>query len=145
MSARVVWNGLAELREALRNLPADLTAEAGNIVEGAGNAAAADARAGYAAKMKHPGELVEGVTVSRRDKGQFAASARVTNRSKLSHIFEHGSVARHYVSVHGVQHLTGRIPPMHVFIPAMIKRRRIMYQQLKALLQRHGLKVSGDG
>ena len=33
MSARVTWSGLAELREQLRNLPADLTEDARDIVQ----------------------------------------------------------------------------------------------------------------
>jgi len=137
VSSRVVWNGLAELREALRNLPADLTAEASHVVEGAANAAAADIKAGYPVRT---GNLRDHVFVSHRDKGRFSAGAVVKNTAKHANIFEVGTQARH----NSLGANRGSMPPGHVFVPAVIKRRRIMYEQLKALLERHGLKVSGD-
>jgi len=36
------------------------------------------------------------------------------------------------------------MPPGRVFIPTMIKIRRRMYDDLKAMLARAGLKVTGD-
>lgn len=137
MSSRIVWNGLAELREALRNLPAELTAEASHIVDGVANAAAADIKEGYPART---GNLRDHVFVSHRDKGRFAAGAVVKNTAKHAWIFENGTQARHT----DIGSDRGSMPPGHVFIPAVIKRRRIMYQQLRALLERHGLKVLGD-
>jgi hypothetical protein len=133
----VVWNGLAELREALRNLPADMTAEASHVVEGAANAAAADIKAGYPVRT---GNLRDHVFVSHQDKGRFSAGAVVKNTAKHAALFEHGTQARH----NSLGANRGSMPPGRVFIPAVIKRRRIMYQQLRALLERHGLKVSGD-
>jgi hypothetical protein len=78
--------------------------------------------------------------VSHQDKGRFSAGAIVKNTAKHAWIFENGTQARH----NDLGANRGSMPPGHVFIPAVIKRRRIMYQQLRALLERHGLKVSGD-
>jgi hypothetical protein len=137
VSSRVVWNGLAELREALRNLPEELTGEAGHIIEGAANAAAADVKAAYPVRT---GNLRDHVFVSHQDKGRFSAGAVVKNTAKHAWLFENGTQARH----NDLGANRGSMPPGHVFIPAMIKRRRIMYQQLRALLERHGLKVTGE-
>jgi hypothetical protein len=137
MSARIVWNGLEELKEQLRNLPTELTAEAGHIVEGAANAAAADVKAAYPVRT---GNLRDHVFVSHRDKGRFSAGAVVKNTAKHAWIFENGTQARH----NSIGANRGSMPPGNVFIPAMIKRRRVMYQQLKTVLERHGLRVSGD-
>jgi hypothetical protein len=43
-----------------------------------------------------------------------------------------------------VRKTTGRMPPGNIFIPAVVRRRREMYEQLKAMLTRHGLEVSGN-
>jgi hypothetical protein len=137
MSSRIVWNGLAELREQLRNLPAELTGEASHLVEGAANAAAADIKAGYPVRT---GNLRDHVFVSHRDKGRFSSGAVVKNTAKHAHIFEVGTQARH----NSLGANRGSMPPGNVFIPAVIKRRRAMYEQLKALIDRNGLKVSGD-
>jgi hypothetical protein len=137
VSSRIVWNGLAELREALRNLPAELTAEASHVVEGAANAAAADIKAAYPVRT---GNLRDHVFVSHRDKGRFSAGAVVKNTAKHAHLFEVGTQARH----NSLGANRGSMPPGNVFIPAMIKRRRVMYEQLKALLERHGLRATGD-
>lgn len=133
------WNGLDELRESLRHLPETLKAEAAHIVEGAANGAEVDMRAGYPA-----GELRDGVRVTHFSGGKFSAGAIVKSTSKLAWLYENGSEARHYVTVRGNRHLTGKMPAKHVFIPAAMRARRRMYQQLKEMLQRQGLKVSGD-
>jgi hypothetical protein len=36
------------------------------------------------------------------------------------------------------------MPPGNIFIPAVMRARRLMYQQLKALLVRHGLIAQGE-
>jgi hypothetical protein len=135
MSARVTWTGLAELRDELRRLPAELAGEASGIVLGAAEGAAAD--------MDYPrrtGDLADKLKVETVSSGPFGAGARFVNTSKLAHIFENGSQVRHTA----IGANRGSMPPGHVFVPAVVRRRRTMYEQLKALLTRHGLQVSGD-
>jgi bacteriophage HK97-gp10 putative tail-component len=142
VSASLRWDGLAELKAQLRSLPADLTGEAIRIVEARANRAAADARSGYAAHVVS-GNLQKGVTVTHFDRGKYSAGAIVKNTAPHASIFEHGTVARHYVTKNGAQHLTGAMPAFNVFIPAMQRQRRGMYDDLIVMMQRHGLTVLG--
>ena len=137
MSNQIVWSGLDEFGAQLRVLPAAVTTEAGPIVLGA----ATDAKAA----MQYPGDLGARVYVKTLPAGPFAAKVGIANPHPLANIFEDGTEARHYLTKkRGVTHLTGRMPPGHVFVPAVIRARRAMYEALKALLVQHGLTVSGD-
>ncbi len=134
-----VFDGLDELRAALRSLPADLAAEATTIVQQAAVGAKAD--------MQYPAtaaELTEHLVVDTVDGGPYGAAARVRNTSRMAFWFENGTEARHYITkAHGVRHELGRMLPGHYFLPPVIRRRAAMYQQLKALVERHGLTVTG--
>lgn len=141
MSARVTWSGLADLRADLRRLPAELADEARLTVESSAEAAADRIRNGY---PRRTGDLADHVKVEPVGSGPFGAGYIVKSTAKHAFIFEHGTEARHYVTVNGVKHLLGKMPPGRVFIPNVIKSRREMYELLKAMLTRHGLKVSGD-
>jgi hypothetical protein len=135
MGARVTWDGLAELRAALRAMPASLRSDAGPIVTEAANGARAD--------MKYPrrtGKLADKLEVTQENGGPFGVTLVVRNRSALAYIFENGTQARH--TRLGANR--GSMPPGHVFIPAVIRRRRAMYQQLAEMLARHGLIVRGS-
>lgn len=137
MSARVTWDGLAELREQLRNLPADLTDEARDIVTDTANAAAAEVEAGYPSRT---GDLRSKVRVVVEHGGQFGVSVVVKNTSPLAQIFESGTQARH--TALGANR--GAMPPGRVFVPVMVRRRRVMYERLQEILTRRGLTVSGS-
>jgi hypothetical protein len=134
----MVWTGMAEFKQQLRNLPAELVGEASRIVEGAGNAAAFDIKSGYGVH-RHTGNLQDHVTVEHKT-GGFIASAIVKSTARHAHIFEFGSQARYTKS----GSFRGRMPPGNIFIPRMIKWRRRMFEELKAMLQRHGLLVTGE-
>jgi hypothetical protein len=132
--------GLEELRMALRHLPTDLAGEATHLVQAATNGAEATIKAGYAAHVVS-GELLKKFTATLTVTG-IAALGTLRNRSPLAFIFENGTEARHYVSKHGVTHLTGRMRGLHVFVPTMIRKRRQLDDGLRDLLERHGLIVS---
>ena len=136
---RLVFDGLAELRQQLRNLPAELTAEASNIVNATANSAAVEIRSEYG-KHRVTGNLQAGVVISHVDKGKFSAGAIVKSTAKHAAIFEIGTQARH--TDLGADR--GSMPPGNVFVPIIARRRRGMYQALKNLLARQGLTVSGD-
>ena len=140
MSVRFYFVGLEELKTALRNLPAELTSEGGHIVEGRANGAAATIKGGYPSRS---GELRDKLTVE-HTRSRFGARSIVRNSSKYADEFEHGSEARHYVTKNGVKHLTGKMPPNPLFTQTVIRARRAMYDDLRGLLTRAGLQVSGE-
>ncbi len=135
---RFAIEGFADFREALRSLPPELSGEAGRLVEASTNAATAAIKAGYHVKS---GNLAGHVysTIQRNGAG---AIGTVKNTAKHAWIYENGTQARHYVTVNGVQHLTGRMPPFHVFVPAMLRERRRLDNDLADVLVRAGLEVT---
>lgn len=137
MSATVRWDGLDALRAALRALPQELAAEASTIVLDAAEGAKEEMVARYPART---GNLRDHVYVRKASAGQYGAGAIVTNTAKHANIFEVGTQARHTA----IGANRGSMPPGHVFVPIVIKRRRVMYDRLKALLVAKGLEVSGD-
>jgi hypothetical protein len=143
----LTWTGLEELRAQLRELPAELAVEAGHEVETAANGAAATVKAVYA-QHRVTGELRDAVTVEHRAASAFGAAMVVRVNSPIAWLFDNGSMARHYVTASGTKHRTGamwgKTAPTHVFVTTVIAARRRMYAQLKALLVRKGLTVTGD-
>jgi hypothetical protein len=138
---RIVFEGLDELRAELLALPDALTGEASHILEAAANAAAADIKAGYHVVT---GELRDGLTVTQRSAGRFGAAFTVRNTSRLAWLYDNGSQARHWLSGKSTGTMWGKTAPTHLFVGTVIRRRRSMYEALKALVARHGLTVSGD-
>ena len=137
--ASVAWIGLDELKEQLRKLPADLTSEATNIIQATANRAEADMKARYAAH-KRSGNLMDGLEqVERDDRTAYGYAIVIINKAPHAWIFEFGSQARH----RGIT-TWAPMPAGHVFIPAMDSNRHWMYGQLKEVLKRAGLEMSGD-
>lgn len=130
------WQGLHELYEGLRQLPEDLTGEASHIIEAAKNGAEAEIKAGYPSRT---GDLRDHLS-STLERSGFAVIGRIVNSSKLAWIFEHGTEARH----NALGANRGTMPAGHVFIPIVQRKRRQMYEQLKDVLRRAGLAVSGN-
>lgn len=140
------FDGLAELREQLRNLPAELTAEASRLVEGTANGMAVEVRTEYG-KHNVTGDLQSGVVVTHTEGGKWSAGAIVKSTSPHAWLFDNGSQARHYFSNNGEKHETGkmwgRIPPTHVFGRAAGRARRQLNAKFIAMLERAGLRVTG--
>lgn len=135
---RIRFDGLDELRTQLRQLPAHLTDEAKGIVTEAMEDARRDVVRGY--PQGPTGNLRRMVSIVRQVGGQFVTGGVLRNRAPHAYMFEHGTQVRHTNA--GINR--GRMPPGRVWIPAMIRHRRRMYERLKALLTREGLTVSGD-
>jgi hypothetical protein len=148
MKAGLTWSPeFAALKAQLRDMPDTLTTEANHIVEGTANGAAVDIKAIYG-QHAISGDLQRSVVVFRREAGRFAARYEVKSTSKLAWLFDNGSQGRHYVTDAGAEHRTGamwgKTAPTHAFVVTMIRARRAMYDQLKALMTRQGLRVTGD-
>jgi hypothetical protein len=127
------WEGLDELRAALRQLPEALTDEGATIVYDTGDQAAAAMVAAY---PRVSGKLKQGVRVRQSQYSRFGVQATVVNTAKHAWMFEHGTEARH--TALGANR--GRMPVGQVFVPIMERYRRDMYnQKFRALLERHGL------
>jgi hypothetical protein len=139
VSASVRWSGLDELKAQLRTMPEELTDEGGQIAEDEANGAADDIRQGYQRHVRS-GRLARGVRVTHFARGKFSAGAIVKSAAPHAWIFENGTQARHTA----IGANRGSMPPGHVFVPAVVRRRRRMYERLKELLTRRGLVVTGD-
>ena len=130
------WDGLEELKSALRNLPSHLTAEAAALVIAAGTGAKAEIVAAY--PIGPTGNLRRGVTTQEQH-SQFGVTVMVKSRANHAWIFENGTRRRQTDT--GANR--GEMPAKHIFIPIMTRRRRAMYEALNSLLTRNGLVVSG--
>jgi hypothetical protein len=141
---RFVFDGLEELREELRNLPRELADEAGDIVTGNAEAAVAEVRQVYEQHVAS-GNLLKRLFIS-TSQSAFGAGALVRNSAPHAWIFENGSQARHWAAGKGTGAMWGKTaqPPTHTFIRAMMRHRKQMYEQLKALLAQKGLQVTGE-
>jgi hypothetical protein len=135
------YDGLAEFREDFRRLPRDLKAEGVEIVRSQADLAAAEIKANYPVWT---GKLRNGVITIAVKGVTWGATFIVKSTGKLAWIFENGSQTRQYLTIGGHTHITGKMPPGHVFIPAMMRARRRVGERLKNLLVRFGLGVSGD-
>jgi len=133
-----LWEDLDELKAALRQLPRQLAADGAVIVAATAEAAANEIRDAYPVRT---GNLRKGVKVRKVNVSDFGAVAAVVNDAPHAYIFEHGTVARHT----DIGADRGSMPPGHVFIPIMERRRREMYMvEFVALLERAGLTVELD-
>lgn len=139
-SVLLKWDGLKELREALRQLPAHLASRAGSIVDRRAQNAAAAIRAGYA-RHRVTGNLANRVTVSLEDTGRFGAMAVVRARSPHAHLFEFGTQRRKFNKANrGVMPKAN--PP--IFVPTVEHERTQMNRELIELVREAGFEVTGS-
>jgi Bacteriophage HK97-gp10, putative tail-component len=139
------WTGLEEFKAQMQALPAQLTTQADGIVRQSAELAAMQMRARYPAKT---GNLRRGVQVRYR-RSAARTTALVQNIAPHAHIYESGTVARHYTGTDKlgrryVMGARGSMPPGHVFWPIYYTRRRMLFLALKDLLRGEGLLVSGE-
>lgn len=139
MSVFLKWQGLAELRDELGKLPDEVVAEAREITRATTELAKGEIVGQYEAH-RVTGNLAKGVIVSPWNKGQDAPGYKIKSTAPHAWLFENGSQARH----NSIGANRGPMPAANVFVPTVIKRRREMYEQLKAMIARKGLRVSGD-
>lgn len=137
-AAKVELIGMAQFRAALRQLPEELSAEAGAIVEAHTIEAARQVQAGY--PQGPTGNLRRGVT-SKVEHSRFGGSGEVKSRAKHASIFERGTVRRQTRT--GANRGSMPKPPVEQrFIPKVIRLRSRMTRQLIALVERAGFVVS---
>lgn len=130
------FEGLEELKTALRNLPTDLRNEAAAIVPRKAFEAKADIIAAY--HEGPTGRLKRRVT-SEEEHSQFGIAVIIKSRDPIAWLYEHGSQARHS----GIRKDLGVMPAQPTFIPIAARKRREMFDELIAMLRRAGLTVVG--
>jgi hypothetical protein len=138
---KLSFDGLQELREQLRNLPDDLTGEGKDIVLSHGDRAVAAIVAGY---PEVSGNLKQGVSVrTLTGTGRFYAGVEVRSRSAHATLYEFGTAGER--SFNGENR--GQMPPAppdRAAGPKIGHERRDMQGDLRDLLTRAGLDVSGS-
>jgi hypothetical protein len=134
---RLQWHGLTEFKTALRNLPDELTDDAGGIVMGTSESVQREVQGNY--PTGPTGNLKARVT-SEREPSRFGASARVRSRAPHAFIFENGTGQRR--TSNGANR--GRMPEAPAsqqMIPVVIKHRRQMFERLKDLVRKAGFTI----
>jgi hypothetical protein len=127
-------NGLAELREQLRNLPDDLAQEAGVVVTA--HAEDAQRRVQNAYPEGPTGNLKRRVTVNREvSSSRFGAKALVSSRAPHAWLFENG--------VRG-KAPRRETPANEQAIPIFVQVRRRMVEALIQVVQKAGLTVTAS-
>ena len=132
------WDGLKEFREELRKLPEACRGEAAKVVEGEVNAAYVTVKRVYEAH-RHTGNLSNKLAIAPlKVQGQMVTGLILKSGSPLAWLFDNGTQARHYTTVNGVKHLTGRMPGFHVFGRTVSFTRRKIRARLIEMVKRHG-------
>jgi len=140
----IAINGLEELRAALRNLPQELTNEAGVIVQAQAEAAMREMDLKYA-EHEWTGALRRGLIMTRDfTQTRFGVRWIVRNRAPHAYWAEYGTEMRETIGRKSVRAgvSRGRMAPLKIFIPIAMRRRRLMVAALTALLRRVGLIVT---
>jgi|SRR5262245_26305167 len=139
---RLVWDGLDEFMDAMKHMPDDLAAEGANIVNAHAYKAASAIIDAY---PERSGALKAGVKVRTEPAGRYEVRTVVENVSHIAVIYEYGTQARHYYSEKGGRHDTGAMPaapPGRAFWPKIEAERILLYEDLVAMVQRHGVAVA---
>ena len=155
IQATLTIQGLAELKHALANLPQELKGQATQIVLDTAYAAAKDVESQYPigpgtsknGRKIPPGQLRKGVKVFPLAVGAFAVAAQVRSTSLHAWWHENGWKLKPRETrkkwsrgtMFGVKGV-----PRPVFVPTMIRHRRVMYQKLAMLLESVGLLAKHD-
>lgn len=127
--------GLDGLIDALQRMPIELRDQAREIVETRARLAHDEIKAAYPARVGG-GNLTKGLYME-VSTSAFGVGARIINRSYLARIFELGTVARH----NALGAYRGAMPAGKVFVPRIMRHRRLMYVELARLLEYNGLHV----
>lgn len=128
---------LDELRSELRKLPEHLRGDGSEVVETAARWAHNEIKVEYE-KSSQSGNLVDHLKLEVRPT-TFGTGATVKSTARHAHLFEDGSATRK--TKQGWNR--GFMPAANIFVPIVTRRRRWMYEQLIALLERAGLTVTG--
>ena len=125
----------AEFAEALRQLPKDLADEARAIVKHAAD----EAQATVVSQYKPSAASIARAWRQKEWDSRFGTKVQLINTNSLAALYEYGTELRH--TSQGWSR--GRMPASHTFIRAVVDERAGMFDDLTALLERAGFRVSG--
>jgi len=135
-AAQFVFHGAEEFRAMLREMGAAFADDAYTLAVTEIETAEANVKAAYAVA---DGDLVEGVTVIKK-KTRTGVSVTLKNKAHHAWLYDNGSVTRQ--NRRGANR--GRMPAKHVFDREMVLARKRFVENIKAMMVRRGLKVTGD-
>jgi hypothetical protein len=139
MPATLTLDGGGILRRQLQMLPRILTEDGTIVVQKTADAAVARIVAQYQ-RVRKTGTLAARVSVRAIGGGQGKVIRDIASRAPHGWLYEFGSKVRRTRK----GWMRGQMPPADVFIPEVIRYRRLMYQDIKSMMARNGLQVSGD-
>jgi Bacteriophage HK97-gp10, putative tail-component len=128
VKATIEITGLDEFIRTLRDLPEDLTREAGIYATRTAEECANQIGASYA--VGPTGNLKAGVGFSER-KQTAVATAIVRSRAPHAHLYEFGATRKD----------RGIMPAARVFVPTIVAGRSRLFDQLVRLVERAGFEV----
>jgi len=142
---RLTWDGLYELRFALRQLPVELHAGAADLVAAAARRAGARIAAAYPVsglKKRRLGgvRLSAGVTVT-ESTSSYGAYAVVRSRAKHANLWEDGTKVRQTTRGANRGAMLPRTYGAPVFVPVVTEERNRMHAQLIELLRHAGVEL----
>ncbi len=127
-----------EFRAVLKNLPKDLTTEASDIVVNHAEKAGSQIASVYD-RVHKTGNLRRGLKIQKAPAATFHAVAVVRSTSPHAWLYEHGTQGRiRYYKLAS----RGPMPGANVFVPAVIRERRAMVDDLVRMVERAGLTVT---
>ena len=135
---RLIIDGLDQLRQALRNLPESLTADAADIVVATAQQAKQDVQLDY--PQGPTGNLRRGVVMD-TTRARVSVSARVRSRAPHAALFERGTVRRQTSRGYN-RGVMPQAPESERMIPVAIRYRRKMTDALIALVESADFEVS---
>lgn len=134
MPNKLQMNGLTEFRAALRELPETLRAQAEEIVDNRAELAQSEIVQRY---PRRTGNLRKGVVIR-----TIARGRRVLNRAPHAHLYDRKDPTKPRRTKRGLNR--GVMPATKggpVFVPTVVKHRRLLEDELIDLLTREGLTV----
>lgn len=138
MPVRLQFDGMNEFREALRQLPEELTQEASVIVEAHAELARSAISVGY--PLGPTGNLKNRVVTIHNAGRRFITKAIVKSQAPHASIFENGT-KRRQTAKGANRGVMPRAPESQRMIPKVIRIRRRLMTQLIALVRRAGFEV----
>lgn len=136
MTVTFTLDGLDEAIAEFRATPGAMTADARDVVESEGQAAANEIRVQYPVLS---GELRSGVGVEAMREGDAVAGVRVVSRAPEAIWYEYGTAARHT----STGAFRGRMAPHFTFIRTLIAHRARLVAFWRVLFERFGLRPIG--
>jgi len=143
MSTTFKIEGILDLTEILKTLPKELVHEARDILENRAEIAKGQIIQAY--PRGATGNLRDGVEL-RYINSTVATAAIIRNKAPHAYIYETGAVNRETKGGKSIRKgvSRGTMPAGKVFIPRMRQARRHFWEDIGAMLEKHGLLVSGQ-